>query len=341
MRTYIYPILLTLVLIQFADVLYANNHDYREIVELSGKWKFSIGDKAEWASVDFDDSDWEKIWVPARWENEGYFGYDGYAWYRRQVKVNELPSGYPIFLSLGYIDDVNEVYINGELIGKTGDFPPYYETAFNARRFYQIPNGVLNAHGVNTIAVRVFDAGGEGGIVHGDIAIVSDFSAIPVDFDLQGKWSFKLSNIDVEKNANIDISMWNKISVPDIWENQGYKNYDGYATYAIRFTLNNQFVNDDMVLVLGKIDDVDQVYLNGQLVGQMSELKHRVANEYRDAYRQMRGYYLKPGALNHNGENVLFVKVLDTGGVGGIYEGSVGLITQTNYISYWRARSRR
>ncbi len=32
--------------------------------------------------IDFDDSKWDKITVPSSWENQGFRGYNGYAWYR-------------------------------------------------------------------------------------------------------------------------------------------------------------------------------------------------------------------------------------------------------------------
>jgi len=93
-----------------------------------------------------------------------------------------------------------------------------------------------------------------------------------------------------------------------------------------------------MVLALGRIDDFDQVYLNGKLVGQSINFNKDKTFQYSNFYRQIRGYYLPSDALIQKGRNVLVVKVLDTGGNGGIYEGSQGLITQTNYINYWKAR---
>jgi sialate O-acetylesterase len=33
---------------------------------------------------------------------------------------------------------------------------------------------------------------------------------------------------------------------------------------------------------------------------------------------------------------IVAVRVLDTGGLGGIYEGPVGILTQTRYIEYWK-----
>jgi hypothetical protein len=102
------------------------------------------------------------------------------------------------------------------------------------------------------------------------------------------------------------------------------------------FNLNGQFENDKMVLLLGKIDDLDQVFLNGVLVGQSITFDAKTVGQYSQTYKQFRGYYLPDGILNQNGKNVLIIKVFDEVNEGGIYEGPVGLITQVNYIKYWR-----
>lgn len=314
------------------------NQELKTVTDLQGKWKFSIGDNSDWSQKDFEDRDWDEIWVPGSWENQGFHGYNGYAWYRTSFNMELNTSKLPLYLSLGYIDDVDEVYINGRLVGKTGTFPDHYTTAYNAKRTYRIPKDILHATSENSIAVRVFDEGGEGGIIHGDIGIMMDFGAIPVDYDLQGTWKFKTGDAKVVDNAEWDFFDWNEIIVPGIWENQGYKSYNGIAIYAIEFDLNNEFDGERMVLVLGKIDDLDQVYLNGKLIGQSGDFNENTVFNHSKSHQQLRGYYLPADALNNQGKNVLIVKVLDVSGLGGLYEGSVGLISQTHYIDYWKAR---
>lgn len=335
-KIYIKPILV-LVLSMVLAQSYAGYDKLKQIVDLSGEWRFSIGDKAEWSAADFDDSEWEKVHVPKSWENQGFYGYDGYGWYRTSFYYNNKLDKFPLYLSLGYIDDVDEVFVNGKLIGKTGSFPPYYATAYNARRIYRIPEGLLKKDGKNVIAVRIYDDGGEGGIVHGEVSLLIDIAAIPVDISLQGTWKFKINDCKVVSNEMCDFSNWDDILVPGFWEDQGYKHFDGVACYALKFKLDNQFLNKDVVLVLGKIDDADQVYLNGELIGQSGSFN------YKNAWGgqmsgNLRGYYLPKGALINNGENVLFIRVMDFGGAGGIYEGEIGLISQENYIDYWHAR---
>lgn len=315
------------------------SQEFEEIVDLRGLWRFSIGDNPGWAKPDFDDSGWEKITVPGSWEGQGFHGYDGYGWYRKSVYLPQDLQQVSYYLKLGYIDDVDEVYVNGIKIGSTGSFPPNYTTAHRSRRLYMIPQKVNVAGGKISIAIRVFDEGGEGGILNGDISIVADRSSITAGFDLQGAWSFKTgkcSNLpDKQEYKN-----WDKIMVPGTWEEQGYKAYDGLACYVSEFELKGQYTDKRMVLLLGRIDDLDRVFLNGTLIGQSGIFARETVNLRSDMYKQSRGYYIPPGILLDEGTNVLVVQVLDAHGSGGIWDGTVGLITQDDYIRFWRNKRR-
>ncbi len=133
--------------------------DWDRLVNLRGGWKFSIGDDMDWANPKFDDSGWEIIKVPSTWEDEGFHGYNGYAWYRKHFTVPYSIQDRIITLKLGRIDDVDEVYVNGNLVGSSGKFPPHYQSAYNAWRDYPLPEKFLNFGKENVIAVRVYDSG--------------------------------------------------------------------------------------------------------------------------------------------------------------------------------------
>ena len=311
--------------------------NYQKIVDLNGRWEFSIGDNLNWAEPDYNDSNWEQITVPSAWENQGFYGYDGFAWYRTKFIYPDMSKGQSIYLQLGNIDDVDEVFVNGKRIGQSGSFPPRYSTAYNSNRLYNIPSAILRDN--NVIAVRVYDDLGEGGIIRGDISIVIDRDAIPVDIDLQGKWKFKTGRYAHEDLQNSD--NWDDIIVPGFWENQGYKNYDGYACYALSFVADEKLIAERMVLVLGKIDDLDQVIVNGVLVGQSGEFDPSTVQNYSNTYQQLRGYYLPVNLIKKGQENRIVVRVYDATQGGGIYTGSIGLISQDHYISYWNNRRRR
>ena len=79
---------------------------------------------------------------------------------------------------------------------------------------------------------------------------------------------------------------------------------------------------------------------NGTLVGSTGKFPSR-SNDWPGAgpeFNAFRGYYIPAGLLKKGQKNVIAVRVLDTGGNGGIYEGPVGIITQTKYIEYWRKK---
>lgn len=334
-KTYYKELSALLIMCLLWTTLEVQAQDFQKILDLKGDWKFSIGDNPAWSKPEFDDRKWQKIYVPKSWEQQGFHGYNGYAWYRITVSLQAETMHSSYYLKLGFIDDVDEVYINGEKIGSTGSFPPNYSTAYNANRIYLIPHKVMRDDGKLHIAVKVFDEGGEGGFIHGDVSIGIDRSAINTDFDLQGDWRFKTgrcSGIPQEK----EYQNWNTITVPGAWEDQGYKGYDGLACYVKEFELEGQFEGSRMVIILGRIDDLDMVYLNGTLIGQSGRFSEETVRARPGIYNQIRAYYIPSNVLVDRGKNILVVKVLDLHGLGGIWDGTVGLIKQDNYIQYWR-----
>ena len=141
-----------------AFTVQAGQGDLSLIKDLAGYWQFSIGDREEWISPKYDDSKWESIKVPSPWEDQGFNGYNGYGFYRKKVVIPDELRDRMLYLFLGYIDDVDEVYFNGHKIGSTGSFPPQYISAYNAERKYYIPEEIINFNGTNLIAVKVYDS---------------------------------------------------------------------------------------------------------------------------------------------------------------------------------------
>ena len=311
--------------------------DWQRVLNLKGFWKFNIGDNSEWKNQYFKDDDWDDIKVPAFWEDEGFNGYDGYAWYRKNFTISEKYTKQTLFLMLGYIDDVDEVYINGKLVGSSGKFPPEYQTSYYSFRNYPIPRGWLKA-GNNTIAVRVYDAELGGGINNGDVGIFVT-NSIPIQIGLEGYWKFSTGDNQKWKDFNFDDSKWNSILVPGFWESQGYNDYDGFAWYRKKFIVSKDLINQKLVLVLGKIDDGDQVFINGNLVGSMGNFSSNPPNT-NDCYDKLRNYFL-PQNLLKNGENVIAVRVYDQYKDGGIYLGPIGITTQKEYTKFWRKNDKK
>ena len=316
-------------------------YDEGKIRNLKGSWRFTIGDDKEWADPGFNDSKWDRIYAPARWERNNYYNYNGYAWYRKSFRIAPKYKNSNLYLVMGFIDDVDEVYVNGRLVGASGSFPPDYESAVNSFRKYYLPVNILNFTRDNVIAVRVYDNYGEGGIVRGDLGIYAS-SLITLDINLRGEWKFNVEDSLIWKDSAYSDSDWQSITVPGIWEDQGFADYDGFAWYRKSFDLPPELKSEKLVLLMGKIDDIDQVYLNGTMVGSTGDF-NPVNGEIRTngEYRELRGYYILDNDILKEKDNLIAVRVYDSHGAGGIYEGPVGLIIQENYTRYWLSKMKK
>ncbi|MDF1574063.1 MAG: acetylxylan esterase [Bacteroidales bacterium] len=143
---------------------------------LRSEWKFKTGDNSAWAWPAFDDSAWEIIEAGTDWEKQGYSTYDGFAWYRQEVFIPEhlkkqaIDNG-GLMLRLARIDDSDVTYFNGQILGATGGLPPDYQSGYGDPRVYTVPADRVSWGAQNTIAIRVYDGGGGGGIVGNPVSL--------------------------------------------------------------------------------------------------------------------------------------------------------------------------
>jgi hypothetical protein len=131
---------------------------------------------------------------------------------------------------------------------------------------------------------------------------------------LRGPWRFRTGDDSRYASRDFDDDTWETIPVPLTWEQAGHPDYDGHAWYRTRFSLPpppasdaRQSVAVPARLHLGKVDDMDETFVNGVRVGGMS------------GWRSYRRYTVPLAALNWGGDNVLAVHVTDTGGAGGLW----------------------
>jgi hypothetical protein len=98
-----------------------------------------------------------------------------YGWYRIRFTMPEafITNSNPLVsLDLGRIDDADETYLNGTLIGKTGRMPADkggYASAWSQERRYTISRQNLKQD--NILAIRVYNDSGEAGIRGNGISI--------------------------------------------------------------------------------------------------------------------------------------------------------------------------
>ena len=128
------------------------------------------GLKQGWHLPEHDDSKWRvNKHLEHSWEVYHVKKYDGYAWYRIRFIIPRELDREQFAVSLGRIDDSDETYLNGTLIGRTGRFPPAENDpkSKSVYRSYRLPSEAIRFGAENVIAIRVYDAGGAGGMVRG------------------------------------------------------------------------------------------------------------------------------------------------------------------------------
>jgi sialate O-acetylesterase len=115
---------------------------------------FLNGGKKEWASPDLDDSDWKVVDMPYQFPAD----FDGTVWVRFNIDLTN-DAKEDSLLDLGAIDDVDQAYVNGVLVGTTDFTVPNF---YLFPRKYTVPKSLLHK-GKNIVAIRIYDAGGGGG----------------------------------------------------------------------------------------------------------------------------------------------------------------------------------
>jgi len=104
----------------------------------------------------------------------------------------------------------------------------------------------------------------------------------------------------------LDTAAWKTMTVPGLWEDAGEPDLNGVVWFRKTFDLPAAAAKASAELHLGMIDDIDTTWVNGVKVGATV------------GYNLVRSYAVPAGVLKP-GRNVVAVRVLDTGGGGGIW----------------------
>lgn len=175
-----------------------------------GKYKAETAKAANWKDVSIDLSGWEKLDLPGTVDNPGF---DGVIWVRRTFNVPADWANKNLTLTIGSIDDCDQTFFNGELIGSTGSDVPLY---WSVQRVYTIPGKLVKA-GANTIAIRVIDYAFTGG-VNGQITLA------PADdktkkIDLAGPWyrriEFAIDAKSIPERPNVSPAIHGDVKSPN------------------------------------------------------------------------------------------------------------------------------
>ena len=141
------------------------------------------GMAAKWSDPTADAAAWPTMTLPVLFQDAGIpelSSFNGIIWFRKTVDIPADAAGKDVTLHF-MADDNDTTWINGTQVGAM--------EGYNIPRAYHIPAGVLKA-GPNTIAVRVLDTGGKGGI-YGDPAGLSLEVPEGRTISLVGPWQYQ------------------------------------------------------------------------------------------------------------------------------------------------------
>lgn len=159
-------------------------------IEALQKSKITSNSESQCKTASFDDSAWPEIHAPQLW-NQQLGSLDGTVWMRKSFIISKEDASKEALLELGKIDDEDLSYVNGIEVGKN--------TQWDKKRIYKIPAGTLK-EGINTVAVRVTDYSGGGGIFgdEADLKLTVGTTIVP----LAGKWKFQVTEIKTDLSPN-------------------------------------------------------------------------------------------------------------------------------------------
>lgn len=138
---------------------------YAQQFSLDGEWKFIQGDNKANAAATFNDADWQTVDGSTLWFDKkklaGAATTSNYIWLRKKVMIpsslkKELAKTGALALYLGKVQEEDDCYLNGRLIGST--------TNGDVKRAYLLPEKEILWDKENTIALRILHWGYGSGI---------------------------------------------------------------------------------------------------------------------------------------------------------------------------------
>ncbi|WP_291871593.1 sialate O-acetylesterase [Maribacter sp.] len=151
-----------------------------EIPDTDEQWQKIDFSDIRAAESDFDDSYWDTMELPGRYDQLSTGEFDGAMWLRKEFIIHDTTVDY--ILKIMAIDDMDASYINGQKIGGLAG------AGFsNVPREITIPKSLL-VQGSNIIAIRAIDTGGPGSIT-GPMTISNNKGD---NISIEGTWKTRL-----------------------------------------------------------------------------------------------------------------------------------------------------
>ncbi len=133
---------------------------------------------------------------------------------------------------------------------------------------------------------------------------------------LDGLHRFSSGDNPAWSSPQHDDSNWQSITVPGSWQSQGIKPEKGIGWYRIHFNAPGSLRHIQPAILLGRIGDADEVFLNGAKIGGEGLIGERFV----EATKIERLYRIPANLLRYNEDNLVAVRVMNTYLNGGIFD---------------------
>jgi beta-galactosidase len=139
----------------------------------------------------------------------------------------------------------------------------------------------------------------------------------PVLAVASGDWKFQLGDDPGWKAPDLDDSGWQTVQLPTHWSTHVKGELvNKFGWYRRRLPAQPTLAGQAVVLLLGKVDDVDETFVNGVKVGQTGDFPPA----YSTAWTVNRRYQVPAQLLKGDGTDVVAVRDYNGQGDAGIYE---------------------
>lgn len=127
--------------------------------------------------------------------------------------------------------------------------------------------------------------------------------------DNESRWQNLFFNDSTCSAILFDDSRWKEMKLPGGWENTEVGNFDGAVWFRKQIEIPDTWLNEELVLELGPIDDMDQTYINGEKIGGYEA----------EGFWNMNRVYPIPAKLVKTKNINISVRVIDNQGGGGLW----------------------
>lgn len=136
---------------------------------------------------------WPTVALPSWFTAFDYGSWDGDIWYKKELNIPANLAGRKATFSMGPTDDIDSVFVNGQLIGQT-------KHEYRTNRRYNVPAGLLK-NGKNVVTIKIFDSRGRGGMTGkaADIKLQIGNKTFPMG----GNWHYAIGKENLNANSTL------------------------------------------------------------------------------------------------------------------------------------------